>query len=166
MHVVPCFLSWDMASVCFYRTLLSSLRKPDPCPYETAMKRLGVRPERCIAFEASRDRAETGAEVPTQTTQTLLSLLSPLRRTRPPEPDRPWQLGSTPWESCRARTAASFPSEPPCGRCEDPEKLRAAGCAEVVQSFDDEQLWQLLSLASCSREYSKRDWEKLSSGGK
>ena len=128
------------------------------------MKRLGVRPERCIAFEA---RAETGAEVPTtQTTQTLLCQSLFFRRTRPPEPDRPWQLGSTPWESCRARTAASFPSEPPCGGCEDPEKLRAAGCAEVVQSFDDEQLWQLLSLASCSREYSKRDWEKLSSGGK
>ncbi|CAE7463220.1 SGPP, partial [Symbiodinium pilosum] len=25
--------------------------KPDPCPYQTAMKRLGVRPECCIAFE-------------------------------------------------------------------------------------------------------------------
>ncbi|CAJ1356707.1 unnamed protein product [Effrenium voratum] len=27
--------------------------KPDPCPYLTGMQRLGVRPERCIAFEDS-----------------------------------------------------------------------------------------------------------------
>eukprot|EP00439_Symbiodinium_sp_Y106_P080673 s1344_g19.t1 len=74
--------------------------KPDPCPYETAMKRLGVRPECCIAFEDSPSGAKSAVAAGVYTVGILSS--------------------------------------------QDPEKLRAAGCAEVVQSFDDEHLWQLL----------------------
>lgn len=33
--------------------------KPDPCPYLTAMSRLGVRPESCIAFEDSPSGAQS-----------------------------------------------------------------------------------------------------------
>lgn len=35
--------------------------KPDPCPYLTAMERLGVRPERCIIFEDSPSGAQAAA---------------------------------------------------------------------------------------------------------
>jgi len=81
--------------------------KPDPCPYETAMKKLGVRPECCIAFEDSPSGATSAVAAGVYTVGILSS--------------------------------------------QDPEKLRAAGCGELVQSFDDERLWKLLTEVKIAR---------------